>query len=280
MARVIVFPRLLSDLLDQVAPSRAAHHALDFTQHVLDLERAETAEPVLDACLGFVAAAHEAIDLGETHMRYARACNGPSGGPRRNADPPLPRCPSCRGVSVRPARTTRRDEARLSRSCPVPSQGGAHDAVCHGSVEPAPLAQGAASPGFDLRHPRGILSGPIGQPRAPYGRLAGLLGRVPMLRASRRGDRKRVPQYSSSLLRGGRTGIFREASAGCRPGTRWASRPRSAVPEGPALPLQGSPEKGHSCQRERDTPDRVGRRGSGMDKDHRVQSVTRDRTTE
>ncbi|AIV34732.1 hypothetical protein [Streptomyces sp. CCM_MD2014] len=71
---MIVFPRLLSDLLDQTAPSRAAHHALDFTQHVLDLERAETAEPVLDACLGFVAAAHEAIDLGETHMRYARAC--------------------------------------------------------------------------------------------------------------------------------------------------------------------------------------------------------------
>lgn len=52
-------------------------------------------------------------------------------------------------------------------------------------------------PGFDLRHPRGILSGPIGQPPAPYGRLAGLLGRVLMLRASRREDRKRVPQYSS-----------------------------------------------------------------------------------
>lgn len=93
--------------------------------------------------------------------------------------------------------------------------------------------------GFDPRHPRGILPAPIGHPRAPYGRLAGLLGRVPMLRASRRGDRKRVPQYSSLLLRGGRTGIFREASAGCRPGTRWASRPRSAVPEGPATPTAG-----------------------------------------
>lgn len=64
-----------------------------------------------------------------------------------------------------------------------------------------------------------------------------------MLRASRRGDRKRVPQYSSSLLRGGRTGIFREASAGCRPGARWASRPRSAVPEGPALPGRKVPKR-------------------------------------
>jgi hypothetical protein len=70
---VIVFPRLLSDLLDQIVPSRAAHLALDFTQHVLDLERAETAESVLDACLAFVAAAHEAIDLGETGVRYVRA---------------------------------------------------------------------------------------------------------------------------------------------------------------------------------------------------------------
>ncbi|MGC4975804.1 hypothetical protein ACLQ2D_23215 [Streptomyces sp. DT199] len=50
---------------------------------------------------------------------------------------------------------------------------------------------------FDLRHPRGILLGSIGVARAPYGRLSELLGRVLMLRASRRGDRKRVPQYSS-----------------------------------------------------------------------------------
>lgn len=169
---------------------------------------------------------------------------------------------------------------RPDHASPASAPRNAEDTACEGTGRSALLVHGPARPGFDLRHPRGILSGPIGQPRAPYGRLAGLLGRVPMLRASRRGDRKRVPQYSSSLLRGGRTGIFREASAGCRPGTRWASRPRSAVPEGPALPLQGSPEKGHPCQRERDTPDRVGRRGSGMDKDHRVQSVTRDRTTE
>lgn len=50
---------------------------------------------------------------------------------------------------------------------------------------------------FDLRHPRGILLGSIGVGPAPYGRLSELLGRVLMLRASRRGDRKRVPQYSS-----------------------------------------------------------------------------------
>lgn len=53
---------------------------------------------------------------------------------------------------------------------------------------------------FDLRHVRGIVSGSIGQAPAPYGRLAGLLGRVLMLRASRREDRKRVPQYSSFQL--------------------------------------------------------------------------------
>ncbi|GAA2527144.1 hypothetical protein GCM10010423_21640 [Streptomyces levis] len=52
-------------------------------------------------------------------------------------------------------------------------------------------------PWFDLRHPRGILSGSIGVGLAPYGRLSELLGRVLMLRASRREDRKRVPQYSS-----------------------------------------------------------------------------------
>jgi hypothetical protein len=52
-------------------------------------------------------------------------------------------------------------------------------------------------PLFDLRHSRGILSGSIGGPPAPYGRLSELLGRVLMLRASRREDRKRVPQYSS-----------------------------------------------------------------------------------
>ncbi|EFF92573.1 hypothetical protein SSTG_02892 [Streptomyces sp. e14] len=50
---------------------------------------------------------------------------------------------------------------------------------------------------FDLRHPRGNLFGSIGQAAVAYGRLSELLGRVLMLRASRRGDRKRVPQYSS-----------------------------------------------------------------------------------
>jgi len=50
---------------------------------------------------------------------------------------------------------------------------------------------------FDLRHSRGKVSGSIGQAPAPYGRLAGLLGRVLMLRASRREAWKRVPQYSS-----------------------------------------------------------------------------------
>ncbi|GAA2786011.1 hypothetical protein GCM10019017_33850 [Streptomyces showdoensis] len=49
-----------------------------------------------------------------------------------------------------------------------------------------------------------------------------------MLRASRREDRKRVPQYSSPP-RGGRTGIFREVSAGLLPGTRWVFHPRLAV---------------------------------------------------
>lgn len=56
---------------------------------------------------------------------------------------------------------------------------------------------GASGLVFDLRHPRGILLGSIGVGPAPYGRLSELLGRVLMLRASRREDRKRVPQYSS-----------------------------------------------------------------------------------
>ncbi|WKE70194.1 hypothetical protein [Streptomyces sp. WP-1] len=50
---------------------------------------------------------------------------------------------------------------------------------------------------FDLRHSRGNLFGSIGGAPRPYGRLSELLGRVLMLRASRREDRKRVPQYSS-----------------------------------------------------------------------------------
>ncbi|MEU8930587.1 SUKH-3 domain-containing protein [Streptomyces sp. NPDC048409] len=89
---------------------------------------------------------------------------------------------------------------------PVPRDGrgrrGLHG-VGHGHAEGGDTrrGRGAAHPlglVFDLRHPGGILSGSIGQPPATYGRLAGLLGRVLMLRASRREDRKRVPQYSSS----------------------------------------------------------------------------------
>lgn len=77
-----------------------------------------------------------------------------------------------------------------------------------------------------------------------------------MLRASRREDRKRVPQYSSSLSApgrdGGRTGIFREASARGLPGARWVSSPTYPLPEG--LRHAEIYKKGH------DTPDRVGRR--------------------
>jgi hypothetical protein len=70
------------------------------------------------------------------------------------------------------------------------------------TVRPSPaeyLGNAAGEgPGFDLRHSGGKLPGPIGQPAALCGRLSELLGRVLMLRASRREDRKRVPQYSSS----------------------------------------------------------------------------------
>ncbi|GLX52884.1 hypothetical protein Shyhy01_58340 [Streptomyces hygroscopicus subsp. hygroscopicus] len=65
----------------------------------------------------------------------------------------------------------------------------------------APLVSPGAPPGrlrFDLRHSGGNLYGSIGGAPRPYGRLSELLGRVLMLRASRREDRKRVPQYSSS----------------------------------------------------------------------------------
>jgi len=73
-----------------------------------------------------------------------------------------------------------------------------------------------------------------------------------MLRASRREDWKRVPQYSSSLIRDGSTGIFREVSAGPQPGARWVT----LSPDQPPSPGISSAEiygKG------RDTPDRVGR---------------------
>ncbi|MFD7765511.1 hypothetical protein [Streptomyces sp. NPDC059787] len=70
---MIVLPSLLRDLLDEVDETRAAHLALDFARHVLDIERAEIEEPVLEACLVHIAAAHEAIDLGEAHPRLFRA---------------------------------------------------------------------------------------------------------------------------------------------------------------------------------------------------------------
>ena len=81
---------------------------------------------------------------------------------------------------------------------------------------------------FDAGHHGGTLFRPIGQRAALCGRLSELLGRVLMLRASRREDRKRVPQYSSSLIRGGRTGIFREVwcGAGQAPGGPFAPGPR------------------------------------------------------
>jgi len=51
-----------------------------------------------------------------------------------------------------------------------------------------------------IKTPSGVISStPIGQCPVPYGRLSELLGRVLMLRASRREDRKRVPRYSSTL---------------------------------------------------------------------------------
>lgn len=73
-------------------------------------------------------------------------------------------------------------------------------------------------------------------------------------------------------LPGSVSGVQARHPVGLSPPVRGSGRART--------PRQGSPEEGHPCQRGCDTPDRVGRRGSGMDKDHRVQSVTRDRTTE
>lgn len=70
---MIVLPRLLVDLLDHVDRARGAHLALDFAEHVLDLEREEIGEPVSAACREFIAAAHEVIDLGEGHPRLFTA---------------------------------------------------------------------------------------------------------------------------------------------------------------------------------------------------------------
>ncbi|MFJ8792800.1 hypothetical protein [Streptomyces sp. NPDC102462] len=70
---MIVLPELLSELLDQVDRNRAAHLALDFAQHVLDTLQERIEEPVRDACREYLAAAHEAIDLGVAGPRLLKA---------------------------------------------------------------------------------------------------------------------------------------------------------------------------------------------------------------
>ncbi|MFF9139986.1 hypothetical protein ACF09G_20750 [Streptomyces albogriseolus] len=70
---MIVPSRLLGDLLEQIDQKRAAHLALDFAQHVLDLERDEIEEPVSVACLEYMDAAHEAIGLGAALPRLLEA---------------------------------------------------------------------------------------------------------------------------------------------------------------------------------------------------------------
>ncbi|THC56856.1 hypothetical protein OG986_19660 [Streptomyces cellulosae] len=70
---MIVPSELLGDLLEQIDQKRAAHLALDFARHVLDLERDEIEEPVWAACLEYVEACHEAIDLGEVPPRLSEA---------------------------------------------------------------------------------------------------------------------------------------------------------------------------------------------------------------
>lgn len=67
---MIVLPRLLSDLLDEVDEARADHLALDFVQHVVEIEADEITEPVMISGTAFIRAAHEAIDLGEVHSRF------------------------------------------------------------------------------------------------------------------------------------------------------------------------------------------------------------------
>ncbi|GAA2370421.1 hypothetical protein GCM10010417_36260 [Streptomyces carpaticus] len=108
----------------------------------------------------------------------------------------------------------------------------------------------------------------IGEGSVRYGTLSRLLGPEPMPRASRREDRKRVPLYSSRLLRCGNTGIFREAWAGIR-----ARRLVEVIPT-----LRPGETFGGDPREERDTPDRVGRsRGAA---EARFQGVKRrDRTT-
>ncbi|GDY65028.1 hypothetical protein SAV14893_044210 [Streptomyces avermitilis] len=103
----------------------------------------------------------------------------------------------------------------------------------------------AECPGFDLRHPRGTILGPIGQARAPYGRLSELLGRVPMLCASRREDWKRVPQYSSPDLSKGSAGAdVRESSGKFQRGADQA--PGGCCAPGPAVFFGPCPSVGKS----------------------------------
>lgn len=70
---MIVIPRLLNELLDQIDGKRAAHLALDFAQHVLDVQQAEIEEAVMAACQEFIGAAHEAIELGRATPRLLTA---------------------------------------------------------------------------------------------------------------------------------------------------------------------------------------------------------------
>ena len=70
---MIVLPKLIDDLLDQVEEKRAAHLALDFAHHVLDVQRAEIEDDVMAVCLEYLAAADEAIELGEATPRLLTA---------------------------------------------------------------------------------------------------------------------------------------------------------------------------------------------------------------
>src|SRR5882757_7918256 len=84
--------------------------------------------------------------------------------------------------------------------------GGAVSSVRAGGGRPYGPARRSAREGAPERvrfrglSPRGTIPGSIGHGHDPYGTLAKLLGRAPMLRVSRREDRKRVPQYSSLQL--------------------------------------------------------------------------------
>ncbi|MGW3447896.1 hypothetical protein [Streptomyces sp. NPDC001076] len=70
---VIVLPRLLNELLGQVDEKRAGHLALDFAQHALGIRQGEIEEKVMAACQECLAAAHEAIQLGEATPRLLQA---------------------------------------------------------------------------------------------------------------------------------------------------------------------------------------------------------------